>query len=443
MNCALFRRALIAAVLTATPMSAAPSDDTNTEIRLLREELTRLRNKVEKLEEEVGQQRLAQSEAKLETPSLPENARGYFDFSLIGSFAAGASTGDPGELQIGGHDPNQRGFTLQSVELVMSGSVDPYFDALAVLLFGIDSEGESFLEIEEAWMESTSLLPWNLKIRGGQLLTAFGRFNTTHLHQWAFVDSPLVNARLLGADGLRGPGAQVSWIAPTPFYSELTLGVQNAQQEHEHAHGGESLLEETGGTSRLEDLMFSARYAASFDLTSNQTLLGGISGAIGKNEFGRNHHTSILGADLFWKWKPSWQSGGYPFVSWQTEAMLRNSEVAFDSHAEAEEDEHEAEEEHEAHGSSDTLHDWGFYSQLSWGFTRGWVAAFRVDYVEGEDLLETQSRWRFSPNLTWFPSEFSKLRLQYNYDHGEESRGDHSVWLQWEFSLGPHGAHTF
>jgi len=45
--------------------------------------------------------------------------------------------------------------------------------------------------------------------------------------------------------------------------------------------------------------------------------------------------------------------------------------------------------------------------------------------------------------LTFYPSEFSKVRLQYNYDHGELFGDEHSVWMQIEFLLGAHGAHKF
>ena len=53
-------------------------------------------------------------------------------------------------------------------------------------------------------------------------------------------------------------------------------------------------------------------------------------------------------------------------------------------------------------------------------------------------------RWRLSPNLTFYPSEFSKIRLQYNYDDIlENDSTEHSVFLQFEFLLGSHGAHKF
>ena len=40
-----------------------------------------------------------------------------------------------------------------------------------------------------------------------RLFDAFGRINATHPHTWEFADSPVVNGRLLGPDGLRGVGA--------------------------------------------------------------------------------------------------------------------------------------------------------------------------------------------------------------------------------------------
>jgi hypothetical protein len=110
--------------------------------------------------------------------------------------------------------------------------------------------------------------------------------------------------------------------------------------------------------------------------------------------------------------------------------------------------------------ASETVTDYGLYSQLLYGFRKSWVAGLRVDYVNGEegdyekmdltfdgDTLgrdsQREERWRISPNLTWYPSEFSKVRLQYNYDDRREEGTDHSVWLQFEFLLGAHAAHKF
>jgi hypothetical protein len=64
------------------------------------------------------------------------------------------------------------------------------------------------------------------------------------------------------------------------------------------------------------------------------------------------------------------------------------------------------------------------------------------------DDPDQQPRERISANLTWYPTEFSKIRLQYNHDFLEQTffladRDADSVFLQFEFILGAHGAHKF
>jgi hypothetical protein len=406
----------------------------------------------------------------------------YADLGLVATFAAGGSTADDieGGTQLGGHDPNQNGFTIQGVELNLQGAVDPYFRANANILFSVDADGETYTELEEAWMESVAL-PGNLQVRGGQYLSDFGRINTQHPHQWGFVDSPLVSARFLGPDGLRNPGAKLGWLMPLPFFSELSLGVQNSQGEtaasfrgEAHSHGDEEEEVPFGyrhadndrGVSHVGDMLFTPRLATSFELTDSQTLVLGASGAFGPNNSGESGDTTtqIYGVDIYWKWKPARAHGGFPFVSWQTEAMLRRYDLgAFDWQEAVAAGEVPIIDDltgQPAVLASETVTDYGFYSQVLHGFRKGWVAGLRVDYVtedEGEyeqrDLSfngealgrdpQRDQRWRISPNLTWYPSEFSKLRLQYNFDDRRDIGEDHSVWLQFEFLLGAHAAHKF
>ena len=409
----------------------------------------------------------------------------YADLGLVATFAAGGSSARDieGGTQLGGHDPNQRGFTVQGVELNLQGAVDNYFRGNANILFSVDSGGESFLEVEEAWLETVSL-PWNLQVRAGQLLSDFGRLNTLHPHAWAFVDTSLVNARFLGVDGLRNPGARLAWLAPTPFFTELSLGIQNSHGETAasfrsagHGHGAEEPEglplgyrhpDNDRGVSDAGDLLFTPRLAASFDLTDSQTLLLGTSAALGPNASGERGDTStqIYGVDAFWKWKPVTHHGGFPFVSWQTEAMLRRYELgAFDWDENGNGLADEGEVVNLGTGlpaflRRETVTDLGFYSQVLYGFRKGWVAGLRGDFVTGargdyerlplasdgavlgRDPLR-EERWRVSPNLTWYPTEFSKLRLQYNFDRRREMGEDHSIWLQFEFLLGAHAAHKF
>lgn len=377
----------------------------------------------------------------------------YINLSFDGLFAAGWATADDIEsLQLGGHDPKQRGFTVQNLETVFEGKVDPYFRGQANVVLQIDPEGETIIEAEEAYLETMSL-PWNLQVKAGQFFTEFGRLNPAHPHAWDFVDQPLVNGRFFGEDGLRNPGGRISWLTPTPFYSELFLAIQNSHGEtafsFRDAHEDEPLygrLHAQGRVKAFNDLLFVPRYAVSFDLNDSQTVLLGASAAFGPNGSEDNTDTQVYGLDAFWKWKPVNHHGGFPFVSWQTEALLRRYQAASSTTADLDGD------ATPDFVPREKLTDWGVYSQIAYGFRKGWVAALRGDYVTSDTAeyeetfgrdLDRATRWRVSPNLTWYPSEFSKIRLQYNFDHRSGIGPDHSVWLQFEFLLGTHAAHKF
>jgi hypothetical protein len=405
------------------------------------------------------------------TPTSPirfGTARNYINLSFDALVAAGGSTANDieGGTQLGGHDPKQRGFTVQNLEAVFDGKVDPYFRGQANIVLQLDTAGETTIEAEEAYLETMSL-PWNLQVKAGQFFTEFGRINPVHPHAWDFVDQPLINGRLLGEDGLRNPGARLSWLTPTPFYSEFFIAVQNSQGETAFSfrddHEGEALygrLHQQGRVKAFNDLVFVPRYVAAFNLSDSQTLVAGVSAAFGPNASGTTTDTQIYGVDLFWKWKSPNHHAGFPFVTWQTEAMLRKYQAgAFDWDSVGATAGVLDADEQDLNGDGipdvlprETLTDYGIYSQVSYGFRKGWVAALRGDWVSS-DVAQYETalgrdparatRWRIAPNLTWYPSEFSKIRLQYNYDRRTGIGDDHSVWLQFEFLLGTHAAHKF
>jgi TolA-binding protein len=384
--------------------------------------------------------------ASLTQPITIGGGKAYMNISLDGLFAlAYSSARDLDHIEVGDHDPQQRGFNARNIELAFDGAVDPYFEGFANIVFKLDNDNETQVEVEEAFMQTTSL-PFNLQLKGGQFFAAFGRLNPTHPHTWDFADTPLVNGLFLGPDGLRGVGAQGSWTLPLPWYSQLIVASQNGRGSTGFSFrnpGDDGMFFDRITTDReargLQDFVWIPRFENSFNLSDTQTVLAGVSGAFGSNETGANSRTQIYGADLLYKWKSSHAEGGFPFVKWQTEFMYRRFQAG--------------------HGADDsfpvaeTFHDWGLYSQVLWGFKKGWVAGIRGDYVHMQDSmftddLDRQSRWRLSANLTWYPTEFSKIRLQYNQDFLEENfflsgREVESVFIQWEIILGSHGAHKF
>ena len=103
------------------------------------------------------------------------------NISLDGLFAlAYSSAHDLHNIEVGDHDPQQRGFNARNTELAFDGAVDPYFEGFANIVFKLDNDNETEVEVEEAFMQTTSL-PFNLQLKGGQFFAAFGRLNPTHL----------------------------------------------------------------------------------------------------------------------------------------------------------------------------------------------------------------------------------------------------------------------
>jgi len=455
--------ALLATLALAGPWQARAEELTEEQIQQIIEkakpyiEAEVQRRVKEELEKQKAAERVAApaptptpvAEPKPWTPSQPiplfRAGPAYMNISFDSLINFGWSTEPEGLLNLGGHDPAQRGFSLSNEEIVFEGAVDPYFKGVADIVMSLDEDGETAVELEEVYILTTSL-PWSLQLKGGQFFTEFGRHNAQHPHQWAFVDQPLVLNRLFGPDGMRNPGARLSWLAPTPWFTEALLTVFNGQGETAFSFRNEESIEIHGGEPverglrGPQDLVFVPRLATSFELGETQSILLGASAAFGPNNSGRHACTQIYGGDFYWKWRPENAEAGFPFVSWQTEGIFRRYEA----------DDRMTPDD--PPGSAvplpdENLHDWGIYSQLLWGFHRGWVAGMRGEFVSGDDgKFESDlrvDRTRLSPNLTFYPSEFSKLRLQYNYDHLQQWGDEHSVWLQLEFLLGAHAAHKF
>lgn len=336
---------------------------------------------------------------------------------------AGAWFSDEPDLR-GGHDPHNFGFNLQGLELAVGSDVGPYFRFDSAMVFYLAG-----VEIEEVYA-STLALPAQLQARVGQFNTRFGRLNPTHLHQWSFVDQNLVNAKFLGGEGLRGLGVELSQLA---VWMPGTFRWYLAAQSLSGQATGRSFVPRSSDIETFSDLSVSARVEEFVELSSNWDLLLGLSYANGRNKTGRNNRSEIYGADTYLKWRPRTQ-GGQSEVGWQTEFMLRRRQLP-----------------------GEVLQDFGLASWIQWTITRRWATAIRGEYVSAVDSdtpdpLDpewTQDRQRAAAQISFSPSHFSRLRLQYGLDHmpyrdaSTQDKWVQMVLLQAEFSVGAHGAHTY
>ena len=344
-------------------------------------------------------------------------------------------------LQQGGHDPHKRGFTNRGVEFSLSGAVDTYWDAELHLMYAYDHiEGESRLEIEEAFITSRNLGK-NLQLELGQMHTEFGRINPRHVHAWSFLDQPIIHNRVFGEDAMRAPGLRLSWLSPQERYSEFHFGLQNptgeamvsflandeVYNEANPASGNAFIERDVRG---IDDMVKLLRWDQAWELSDNTNLKLGLSWLSGPNATGADANTTIQGFDLVYKKNWLTDEGDSRALIFEGEYIERDLDLA---------------------GTTTQLEDKGFFGQVSYQKTDKLKYGFRYERAwakNGDGIAvdpKRSERERYSPLVTWKLSEFSQIRLQYNKDHfglAQDGNAD-SIWLGFDLAIGAHPAHKF
>lgn len=341
------------------------------------------------------------------------------DIAVIVDGVVGYSQRAP--LRLAGDDPDLKGdattesagFNLQEVEFAFQGTVDPYFRADVFLTI----PNLSGLEVEEAFVTSTSL-PADLQVKAGVFRSALGRQNGQHLHSQSFTRRPLLNASYLGADGLRAPGLQVSWLAPLPFFLQLNLEAFSAAPPDDLSQPN------TFGGGKRTDFTYAAELKSFAPISDSLSVYGGLNFATGlspgltSNPELTGARSFLYGADLYVKFKPANERMGFFNVAWTTEYFARNLGRFFDA---------------------------GLYSQVVVQFARNWSAGVRED-VLGLPASEIQPLTsKTSLMLTFTVTEFARLRahLEREFGHSPDVRDSTGAYLVLEISIGAHGAHAF
>ena len=361
----------------------------------------------------------AEAQAAPPTPSTAAALAAIMnpDLAFIVDVAA-AWFSDDAPLQTGGHDPSKNGFNLQQLEMSVGKAVDPYFRFDANIVFA-----QFGVEVEEAYA-TTLALPASLQLRVGQFLTQFGRINPTHPHVWDFTDQPFAIGRVFGGEGNRGLGVELSWLTPLPWYVEVIGSVTDPV--------GEGTARSFFGPVDLPletplDVQSTLAVKQFFELSHDWSLQSGVSLATGPNPTGHANRTDVWGAFAYLKWRPITEAS-HQLVAVQTEWLLRRRQVPHD-----------------------LLRDVSGYAYVLWRFSRRWGMAARYEYgspATGDvaDYLDPEwiaARQRITGNLTFWPTEFSRVRLQGSVDRPGWRDPIWAGFLSMEFSVGAHGAHAF
>jgi hypothetical protein len=72
------------------------------------------------------------------------------------------------------------------------------------------------------------------------------------------------------------------------------------------------------------------------------------------------------------------------------------------------------------------------------------MAIFKDEVIRaGEKQNYSGQPYRATGSLEFNPTEFSRIRLQYNYDKSDPNKLNQEIFLQFLLAVGAHGAHAY
>jgi len=386
----------------------------------------------------------------------------------------------PGFVHGGGHDHDGHshtslagddGFNFNYAELTIGASVDKYFD-----LKGVFHITEDDFEVEEAFATTRSL-PYHLQLKLGKFKSDFGYLNNKHHHNYNFYEMPLVYSAILGDHGLTEQGFQLQYVVPADQYIMVGLEAFKGENERSFGYEGFTLGEdghdhdehdeheeegddeehdehEEGHMTSVDDTDFPSLWVAyaktSFDIGGG-TLLAGVSMAQGDSRM--NHledeesphayegENTLYGVDLTYKYYFAADNA----ITWQSEYIYR--EMDGTKYVEGQ----DGEWKDVALNKEQS----GYYTELIYQYDKNYRAGVRYSALNQNDITANGNIQKMpddmyvtSAMLEYNPSEFSRIRLQYNhnsslYDEEGNKNNKNEIVLQFNYAIGAHGAHSF
>lgn len=420
--------------VAAHPTWAAESSD----LQAVRQEIAALRAayeaKLQALEERLKAAETKAAEASAPPapaplpPVLPAASRPLLETSLILSGQFNATRRDPASYRIGGLALPQdaelglggRSFNLGESELGLVANVDPWWRGAA----NFSVHGDNSISVEEAYVQTTSLGN-GLNLTAGRFLSGLGYLNGQHAHVWDFADAPLAYQAVLGGQ-FNDDGVQLKWLAPLDQFLELGAEVGRGRPApgtatNHNGAGAWTLFAHTGG-----DVGESHSWRAGVSVLNAKAQDQGLrvpqaDGSLVDAAFSGRQRVWV--ADAVWKWAPN-GNATRTYLKLQGEWLraTRSGELG---------------------GVADAARTQGGYVQAIYQFMPAWRLGLREERLSSSGSLEAFRPRKTSLMLDWSPSEFSRIRLQTGLDRAQPGPVDTQWTLQYQMSLGAHGAHSF
>jgi hypothetical protein len=334
-------------------------------------------------------------------------------------------------------DTDADNFIPREVEISLISALDPYSRAAIfvsrhgpgaeVVPFGGEAHGHAGEEGEEAHGDSFSVeegyvewvgLPGGVGFKLGKFQQQLSTLNRWHSHALPFQSRSLPHLAFVGEEALSQTGAALAWLAPI-------------------AGGGYGTYELSFEVTRSDnELLWGA--------ASSPTYLGHV------NAFWQ------VGPSVDFELRGSAMSGHFLDDEGSFDRRLYSTEVAFNWIPPARARQRgltvraglmrlSGLEEHQEAGdpASDADAVSGFWSMAEVRVGESWLVGGRLD--RATNPLEPEVRqWLVAPTLTWWQSEFVRLRAEYDFLSGVEGGDGSGMFiLQVTFAMGPHKHATY
>jgi hypothetical protein len=339
-------------------------------------------------------------------------------------------------------DPREDNFIPREFEFSFQGALDPYSRAKVFVSHhsagpetipfgeghGHDGEAEEDahgggLAVEEGYLEWVGL-PGGVSLKLGQFFQRFGALNRWHAHALPFQSRSLPHLAFLGEEALAQAGASATWLAPFGGSGAYEATVEVTRSSNE------ALFGESTRPNVLGHVNAFWQFSEATDLDLG---LSWVNGSYEDEEhfFDRN----LFGAEAAFTWRPP-ERARYRGVTLRGGVMVLDGLVGHD-----EEEEHEEEELEELEpGTGNAV---GLWSAIEVRVSDRWLLGGRFDRVENPAELD-QTAWIVSPTLTWWQSEWVRVRVEYDvlgrsFQPDDEAR----LWLWVTVAMGPHKHETY
>jgi hypothetical protein len=318
---------------------------------------------------------------------------------------------------VGSYTRDGGNFEFRSAELGLSATVDPFARAYAFINGTQDS-----VEVEEAAIVTTSL-PYNLTVKGGRFFAEFGRLAHFHDDALPFVNRPTVLDQYVGGES-QADGVEVSWLAPTSQYINLTAGMYNKI-------GAENERVSNSVPRTLPQFTYLGRAATFFNLGDAHSIdLGATLAYTPQVAIENDAMRQLWGVDLTYRYIPPGEAA-YRGLTWGTEVLYNTERRPFNTIIQdVDTGELISETSLKRH------HAFGLYSYIEPRLSRRFYPGFEFQWVQALDpgVVNTTV---FAPYLTLWASDFQRFRLQY-YNIAQPGGHDNQGFLQWTVVLGTH-----